>query len=198
MSIRNVFRGKRLIGGFIILVLIVATYNAYKPLPEGLNLSAEPRNVSAPEFLADVSFTLTEGKGEGKGEGEHNVQQTTFDAIMQMIANAEQLIVLDMFLFNDFLGIESEASVHRGLSSELTEALIAQQRMYPTMHIQVISDPLNTLYGGAVSKHFAALEENGIQVSLTDLLAHLEMEPMVGCLTLLGRVVFLCAATLLC
>ncbi|WP_113905713.1 phospholipase D family protein [Aliidiomarina celeris] len=174
MSIRNVFRGKRFIGGFIILVLIVATYNAYKPLPEGLNLSAEPRNVSAPEFLADVSFTLA----EGKGEGERNVQQTIFDAIMQMIANAEQLIVLDMFLFNDFLGIESEASVHRGLSSELTEALIAQQRKYPTMHIQVISDPLNTLYGGAVSKHFAALEENGIHVSLTDLTELRDSNPL--------------------
>ena len=55
---------------------------------------------------------------------------------------------------NDFQGTASETE--RALSSELTDALLARRASHPAMPIVVITDPINTLYGGLHSKHLRA------------------------------------------
>ena len=144
----------------LIVVLVgIGFYHVYKPLPPGLDIFASERSATDVQFLADRTFTST--------DGERHTDQQIFDAIFEMIAGARRFVLVDMFLFNDFQGQLSET--HRPLSDELTDALIAQKRRYPTLDIQVISDPLNTLYGGRPSPHFAQLEAAGISVTLTDL-----------------------------
>lgn len=110
------------------------------------------------QFLADRTFTVG---------GERQTQQQIFDEVFEMIANARHLVLVDMFLFNDYQGKGAEQ--HRALSDELTEVLIAQKQRYPAMEIQLISDPLNSLYGGLPSKHFTQLKAAGIPVTQTKL-----------------------------
>ncbi|MFN2332164.1 MAG: phospholipase D-like domain-containing protein, partial [Halomonas sp.] len=63
----------------------------------------------------------------------------------------------------------SEAGEFRPLTAELTDALIEQKRRHPGLEAVVISDPLNTLYGGVELDHLEALRRAGITVVLTDL-----------------------------
>ena len=79
------------------------------------------------------------------------------------------VVLVGMGFYHVYKPLPQLSETHRPLSDELTDALIAQKRRYPTLDIQVISDPLNTLYGGRPSPHFAQLEAAGISVTLTDL-----------------------------
>lgn len=147
--------------GFASIWLATSVYHAYKPLPAGLNLAGAEQPVAQVSFLTDVTY------GRESEEDSRYIEQEIFDAVLDMIANARQFILVDMFLFNDFQGAVSED--HRALSAELTQALIDQKQQYPAMEIHVISDPLNTVYGGRPSEHFQRLEAAGIEVTLTRL-----------------------------
>lgn len=155
---------RRHVGLWILCLLVfvlvsMGFYHVYKPLPPGLDVSAPERSATDVQFLADRTFI--------SANGERHTDQQIFDAVFEMIAGARRFVLVDMFLFNDFQG--QLAETHRPLSDELTDALIAQKKRYPALDIQVISDPLNTIYGGRHSPHFAQLEAAGISVTLTDL-----------------------------
>lgn len=149
-------------GVFVLLVLwlmAIAIYHVYKPLPYGLDFSSAERTATSVQFLADRTFTTA--------DGDRHMEQQIFDAVFEMIAGARRLVLVDMFLFNEFQG--QAAETHRALSEELTDALIAQKQRYPELDIWVITDPLNTVYDGLPSRHFERLEAAGIPVTLTDL-----------------------------
>lgn len=151
--------GLRFFSLIVMLLVAIAIYQVYKPLPSGLDVSSPERRASEVQFLADRTYTTA--------DGERQMDQQIFDAVFEMIADARQFVLVDMFLFNDFQG--QLAETHRPLSDELTHALIAQKQRYPDIEVQVISDPLNTVYGGKASPHFDQLEAAGIAVTLTDL-----------------------------
>ncbi|MCH8500730.1 MAG: phospholipase D-like domain-containing protein [Aliidiomarina sp.] len=141
--------------------LVTAVYHVYKPLPAGLNLAGAEHPVAQVSFLTDITYGHA-----GEPESRY-IEQEIFDGVLDMVANARQFILVDMFLFNDFQGAVSED--HRALSAELTQALIDQKQRYPEINIHVISDPLNTVYGGQTSEHFQRLEAANIDVTLTRL-----------------------------
>ena len=84
-----------------------------------------------------------------------------------MIERASRLVVLDMFLFNDFQGAHPE--YHRRLSGEFTDLLTRRKADCPKLSVVLITDPLNTVYGALPSAQFARLREAGVEVVLTDL-----------------------------
>lgn len=147
-----------ILAGIALVLFAIGLHHVHKPLPEGLNYSGSERSVESVTFLQDITYT--------DANGERQIEQQIFNGIIDMIANAQRFILVDMFLFNDFQG--EVAETHRAISSELTEALIAQKQRFPDMEIQVISDPLNTIYGGQPSSHFNKLAAAGIPVTLTD------------------------------
>ncbi|XOV82844.1 MAG: phospholipase D-like domain-containing protein [bacterium] len=141
------------------LSLVMAGCHSFKPLPDGLSYMGEPRPADEVLFLADSTWI--------DESGQRQVKQTIFDEVFKIIADAQELIVLDMFLYNDFQGPVPETT--RALSSELTSALIDKKAQRPGMTIVVITDPLNTLYGGLPFSQFEHLEAAGIPVVITDL-----------------------------
>ncbi len=145
----------------LFVVLCVGVFGLVKSLPSGVSYRGEPKetNSDSIHFFADRTYVTASGTREST--------QEIFDEVLRMIDGAEKYIVLDMFLFNDFLGIGT--SSYRALSQEVTDALIAQKARHPEMAIQVISDPINTFYGEYESPHFAALREAGIPVTITKL-----------------------------
>jgi len=131
-----------------------------KPLPEGIGEAWPEHTVGKVGFLADESWF--------DAQGGHHLDQVIFDEMLALIGEARRLVVLDMFLFNDFAG-NSEGGSFRPLTAELTDALIEQKRRHPGLEAVVISDPLNTLYGGLELDHLEALRLAGITVVLTAL-----------------------------
>lgn len=134
-------------------------WHASKPIPEGFGVAFPERGAIEVQWLHDLSWT--------DAEGEQHYQQEIFDYKLALIAQAERFIVADMFLFNDFAGAADRD--FRELSAQLTQALIARRQQQPQLQVVVISDALNTLYGGQSSSHFQALRQAGIDVVITPL-----------------------------
>ncbi|WP_458524620.1 phospholipase D family protein [Onishia taeanensis] len=150
--------------------VLMTLWQVYKPLPQGLARSDALQPATDVAFLADETWTDAEGR--------RHSEQAIFDEVLRLIAQAERLVVLDMFLFNDF-GARAEESF-RPLSRELTEALIRRKGDVPSLTAVVITDPINTVYGGLAPSHLAALREAGIRVILTDLARLRAANPLWG------------------
>ncbi|MDR9439055.1 MAG: phospholipase D-like domain-containing protein [Halomonas sp.] len=150
---------------WIVIALLVAwaamgAWQRYKPLPDGLSRAFPARAAHEVRFLADETWYAP--------SGERYARRQIFDEVFAMIRQAQRLVVLDMFLFNDFTG-SADGRGFRPLSAELTDALVMQKRQYPELEAVVITDPLNTLYGGLELDHFQALRDAGIRMVITDL-----------------------------
>src|SRR5690554_2327955 len=144
-----------------LLWLASALWQAWKPLPPGVDMTGPWRAAQEVSFLTDLTFVDQAGR--------RHSEQTIFDAAFAMIAQADSLVVLDMFLFNDFGAAPDQAP--RPLSAELTDALLERMAQVPGLRVIVITDPINTVYGGVVSSHLERLRLAGAQVIQTDLAA---------------------------
>ncbi len=145
-----------------------AFWQAGKPLPPGVGVAMPWRSVEKVDFLADLTYV--------DAAGTRYSEQEIFDTAFEMIRRSRKLVVLDMFLFNDFAAAPDAAL--RPLSSELTQALLHRMRAVPGLRVVVISDPINTVYGGTASTHLEVLERAGAQVVLTDLSALRASNPL--------------------
>ncbi|MEO6103730.1 MAG: phospholipase D family protein [Pseudoxanthomonas sp.] len=135
-------------------------YQAWKPLPEGIGQQFPLRPAGEVTLLTDITYL--------DAAGIRHSDQQVFDEALRLIGQANRLIVVDMFLFNDFTGTDA-ATPLRPLSAQLTHALVKRKRAVPGLQVLLITDPINTLYGGVPSKHLDALRAAGIEVVVTDL-----------------------------
>jgi hypothetical protein len=127
-------------------------------LPAGLCLAGGVHDATQVTFLSDKTWV--------DANGMRHTEQQIFDAVFDMIRKARKLVLLDMFLYNDFQRGKPEST--RLLSSELTEILLQQKQAYPDITIVVITDPINIVYGSLPSAQFIRLIDAGITVVVTD------------------------------
>lgn len=141
----------------IILILILISYKALKrTIPQGTSVKSEMRN-SEVEFIYDLSY---------KKDGAMVYEQNIFSKIQQMVKEAQEFIVIDMFLFNDDYDRKSS---YKDVSKQLTEALIQKKKDKPDIEIVFITDEINSFYGSYTVKYLERLKTNHIQVVITDL-----------------------------
>jgi hypothetical protein len=148
---------KRFFTALILACAISGTYHVFKPMPTGLNFTAPLRYTNDVEFLIDSTYVDANGQ---PAQG-HEI----FDEILRLINQAEKLVVVDMFLFNGF----AAEPHHRPLSRQITRALIKRRHAVPALDAVLITDPLNTLYGGLEAAHLEQLRKAGVNVVMTDL-----------------------------
>ena len=146
------------IGLLVVLGLIggYTTYGLLKPMPEGLAYESLEHHVENVEFLYDLTYEKDE---------KLVVERQIFERMLEMVAAAEDFIVMDMFLFNE--QYEGEKN-YPELTEKLTEALIEKKRS-DDIEITVITDQINTVYGSYKPPHFEKLEKAGIDVVVTNL-----------------------------
>lgn len=161
--IRGYFRA-RVLAILLLLFLIclgLGIYHSYKLMPEGLNYESQSYIVNSSDvnFLKDTTYDTNQKTRQS--------DQEIFDKMFSYVDSAEQYVLVDMFLFNDFVG--KNAKVYKNLSAGLTDKLIAKKKSKPDIRIDVIVDPINTVYGGYASPQLAALEQAGINVIVVDL-----------------------------
>lgn len=138
----------------------MGVWHRYKPLPEGLSVATPMRAPEQVRFLADYTWT--------DPAGERHVDQQVFSRVLELVAQAEQLVVMDMFLYNHFAG-ETGGDDMRPLSMEVTDALVKRKAVRPGLRAILITDPINGFYGSLELPQFARLREAGIEVVITDL-----------------------------
>jgi len=148
--------------GVLILIVVLGlaeSYHVFKALPEGIPYEGSPRPASQVRFLSDTTFV--------DNSGTRYVRQEIFDEVLRMIKGADRLLVMDMFLFNGFQGPRPERT--RALSSEIVSALLARKSEVPHLRAVLITDPINTVYGGMRARHLESLRAGGIEVVETKL-----------------------------
>ena len=160
---RKLRLGRTFFYGFLALWLAVALWNLYKPLPDGVGIRG-PIVETPPgqlQFLADVT--------SADGFGAPVVRQQIFDAMLQVVGQAREYLVLDFFLFNNQRGAALDVKPHRELSGELRDALLKRKLDVPGLKVVLLYDPINDVYGGLPSRDLAALRGAGIDVVRVDL-----------------------------
>jgi hypothetical protein len=165
-------RPRRRIVSLLAATLVVAGfYHALKPLPAGLSFEGPVRQVPAEAvtFLADETWL----DSNGVRRTEHRI----FDETLHLVNGAQRYLLADFFLFNAYLGAGAPTNLVPGdtppglrpLSRELTEALVRVRQTRPGLPVVLITDPINTVYGGARSDHLESLRAAGVTVILTHL-----------------------------
>ena len=161
---------KKILIPLLLWLIAVGVYHVYKPLPEDLQYVSAVELVPASDlhFFRDTTYIDAAGVRQS--------EQHIFDEIFRMIAESEQYVLIDMFLFNDLLGAATTS--YRQISKELTDALIAKKQTSSSTIVQVITDPINTIYGGVESTQLDALAAAGVTVVLTDLTQLRDSNPL--------------------
>ena len=131
-------------------------YGQAKPLPEGISLAGVPRLVRDVEFLYDLSH---------ERDGLPVYEQEIFARLCRLIDEAEQFVLLDMFLYNDFHDRQRD---YPRLSGMLTDRLLEKRATAPGVDIVFISDEINSHYGSAEPEQFRRLRQGGVRVVVTD------------------------------
>lgn len=129
-----------------------------KRLPAGLSYESKVYYSDEVQFLSDLTYE--------KMNGDMTSEQEIFTEAFNMIAEAKEMIVVDMFLFNAYTDQDRNFP---DLSGQLTDALIKQKQKYPNLQVVFITDPINTGYHSYEPKHLKLLEEHDIEVVLTNL-----------------------------
>lgn len=145
----------------LLLFVYLATlcYQLRKPLPKGINRRTPERPAANPAFLADISFLDAEGRPRSC--------QQIFDEFFRLIGQARQLVVMDLFLLNDYQGADRQH--HRPLSRELVDLLVERRQQIPGLRVLLITDPFNSLYGSLDPPLLNRLKAAGVQLVTTDL-----------------------------
>ncbi|WP_372966479.1 phospholipase D-like domain-containing protein [Marinobacter sp.] len=149
----------KLVATILLLILVcLGFWHSYKPLPAGLRYQGNQASLYSPELLTDTTRHFP----DGRSVLEHEV----FDEVIRLINQAEQFILIDMFLYNS---VGPKDAGLRPLANQLTQALIKKKTASPDIDIVVISDPINTFYEGTHSPVFEALKSAGIELVVTRL-----------------------------
>ena len=157
---------------FILLVwlLFVGLYQTNKQLEENLDFRGEEWDIDVEniDFLYDLTYKNL--------NGEIISEQTIFDEILSLIKEAKEYILIDAFLFNSYT--REPDKIYRHLTPELTESLIKKKEANPNIEIDFITDPINTVYGGAINIEIELLKDTGVNVIVTDLKALHDSNPI--------------------
>ena len=161
---------KKIFLGAGIWLMAVMLYQSLKVLPEDINYEGTAYSISNEDlaFFQDTTYLNSQGDRES--------EQEIFDEVFRMIDVATSYILIDLFFYSNFTGVET--SSYRKLSSELTQKLVEKKRLNPDVIVQVITDPINIMYGGHVSEDFLRLKNAGISVMVTDVKPLRDSNPM--------------------
>lgn len=154
----------------LIIPLIVSTYHHFKELPDGLSVEGEVHEINDFQFLYDLTYETE--------EGETRQEQEIFAYIYSMIEEAEDFIVLDMFLFNNDYDYSDPKLDFPPLSTDLAEALIKKKEQSPDVEIIFITDPINTFYGTYIPEAIERMTNTGINMVYTDLSSLRDSNPV--------------------
>ena len=145
---------------FILLYVSVIIWHTFKPLPKGISYAGDMHWTDDVEMFTDLTYAQNK-----KGDGTVH-ELSTFSELYKMIDEAEEFIVLDIFMLDHYY---DEKIDFPKIAQTLTATLVKKKEAHPEMPIIFITDPLNTGYGSYESKWFSKMEDAGIEVIYTDL-----------------------------
>jgi hypothetical protein len=162
LTLRDVRRGRWALTALLLVWLAIAYWQTHKSLAPGTHLAPgwQPVPSSAIAFVAD----LTAADAYGRPIVSHAI----FDEMLNVIAGAQDFVVLDYFRLDDG-GVDGVALPLRPLGEQLRAALIARRQAVPALRVLLLTDPIEEGYGGELSHDLELLRAAGIEVVTVDL-----------------------------
>ncbi|WP_414052958.1 phospholipase D family protein [Macrococcus animalis] len=145
--------------------IVCAIYGANKPLPGGVSKWFDYSKTNDAEVLIDNTY-----KKDNIMHYDHEI----FKHQLQVIQEAKDFIILDMFLFNNTYDGENFPK----LTEQLTNTLIAKKKENPSINIYILTDPINSFYGSYTPAHYKKLRAHGINLYETNLVALRDSNPI--------------------
>ncbi|KOS03360.1 phospholipase D family protein [Paenibacillus polymyxa] len=142
----------------ILWLITVMLYQTHKPLPPFVSYESQEYSTHEVNFWTDLTYPTGDGS-----TAQHEGQ--ILNRMLGIIDEAQQFIVIDLFLFNDYK--------HKGqrfpeVSAQMADHLIAKKKAHPDMPIFFITDEVNTNYNSAPNPLLENMKRAGIQVVQTD------------------------------
>lgn len=142
----------------IITAAITGIYQRIKGLPTGISVAGNTYNTNDVKFIYDVTYQ----------QGDKRImEQTLMKEALQLIEDAEDFIMVDLFLYND--DYDRDKGMYPPSAEQFTQALLDKRASNPTMPITVITDAVNITYGANKNTYFDELEKNNVTVIITNL-----------------------------
>ncbi|WP_416150351.1 phospholipase D family protein [Salipaludibacillus sp. HK11] len=145
---------------FVLLIyIIVLIYHQVKSLPAGVSYSGDMHTLSEDDvtFLYDLTY---------QQDGEEVYEQHIFDEVYTLIEEAEEFLIIDMFMINEF---SNESRDFPSLSADFSAKIEQQMADNQELNVIIITDEINTTYGSHEAEHIDSLAELGAEVIYTDL-----------------------------
>ncbi|MBQ6446198.1 phospholipase D family protein [Cytobacillus oceanisediminis] len=162
---------KRIILILFILFIIIYSgtiyYHLKKSLPNGMSIEGDIHQVEDVELLTDLTYK--------NKQNERIVEHEIVDSMIKEVQNANEFIVIDMFLFNKDTNKDQE---YPRLVEKFTEVLIKKKQEMPSIDIVFLTDKINTVYGSYNSEEFNKLKDAGVKVIETDVKALRDSNPL--------------------
>ncbi|WP_067725970.1 phospholipase D family protein [Oceanobacillus damuensis] len=157
---RKGYQKKRWLGAAIVFLYICTLiYHQQKPLPEGISYAGDTHMLTEDEieFLYDLTYPK-----DGQEVYEHEI----FDEVFAMIEQAEEFLIIDMFMVNEF---SDEGRDFPKLSSSFSQKIREQMEAHPNLKVVFITDDINRTYNSHEAEHIDYLTDYGAEVVYTDL-----------------------------
>ncbi len=148
---------------WILLVLAiwlacVMYYQTHKALPKGLDYAGPIHHVKDIDFLYDLSYK------DKAGNYKHDLE--IFDHVNKAISDADDYIVIDMFLFNSYY---DGKKIYPEVSEKITDSILSRKKEKPNLKVIFITDEVNTTYGSYDAKQLSILKKNGVKIVYSNL-----------------------------
>lgn len=142
----------------LVIIVMIIMNGVIRPMPKGLSYESDEKNTVI-EFLYDLTYIK---------DDEYVMDQQIFNEQIKLIKEAQDFILIDMFLFNDDFDRKINID-YPEISKILTNALVQKKKENPNINILFITDEINNFYGVYESPYIKKLRENNISVVITDL-----------------------------
>lgn len=144
------------VGILAFLYIAVIVWQTFKPLPEGISSAGDLHAVEQVEMIYDLSYA------QDKEGTETESELRIFNEIYDMIDEAEEFIVIDLFLFDNYNDQDMDFPA---VAETLTDHLLDKKEEDPDFPIYFITDPLNYGYGSYENQFLGTLEDEASKSS---------------------------------
>ncbi|WP_139993201.1 phospholipase D-like domain-containing protein [Kurthia sp. Dielmo] len=151
----------------ILIPLFAWNWHTQKALPQGMSVDGKFHQVDNVEFLTDITYEKND---------KAVMEQQLFERTLQIIDEAKEVLVIDLFLYND--DYNHQKATYDNRAEQLTKALIEKRKEQPDMPIQIITDNVNSGYGSIHPQFFKDLATQNIEVLTTNLTPLRDSNPL--------------------
>ena len=146
---------------FLILLIFMSIFSCKSYEKMGLQTKTNVYNADNVDFYYDLTY---------KKDGVTHYERQIWDQAYDILDNAHNFFLMDIFVFNDWVGKGVEEKLHPlPIAEEFAQKILEKKKKEPNVEIYLILDESNTFYGAFDNPTHKKLEEAGVKIGYVDL-----------------------------